>query len=88
MSPSTSTTEQQIIRYIPCLSSTDKGSPGPTKISLLDTQGDTTNDRPSVKKQLEDIKQKQKTDRSTSFEKNKAPVNKNKSKRRNEHGRT
>lgn len=52
------------------------------------TQGDTTNDRPSVKKQLEDIKQKQKTDRSTSFEKNKAPVNKNKSKRRNEHGRT
>ena len=43
---------------------------------------DTKSERPSVKKQLEEIKQKQQA------EKSKTPTNRNKSKRRKEHGRS
>lgn len=49
---------------------------------------DTKSERPSVKKQLEEIKQKQQAEKSKPMEKSKTPTNRNKSKRRKEHGRS
>ena len=49
---------------------------------------DTQSERPSVKKQLEEIKRKQQSEKSSTTERQKTPIKNNKPKRRNEHGRT